>query len=175
MAYDFVTVKPTIRTRRQITDDLRKYNVGNIVLSPNRWATFKYESELEWIRVKFEQEKIEEIPDDKYGVYSFIVEPGIANHPYCSYLLYIGKAENQSLRKRIAQYFYEPNDPKGRAPIQDMITDWLSHLYICFAVIEEVNKIDALENTLIEAFVPPMNQRFRGELGRAVRAWRTRR
>lgn len=174
MAYDFGTVRPSIQARRKITEDLRKYNVQSIVLSPNRWETFKSGLNLDWKLVKFKLGSIEDIPDDKFGVYSFVVEPGIANHPRCSYLLYIGKAEVQMLRDRLKQYFYEPSNPKGRGPIQDMIIDWPDHLFVCYAVVEDTTIIDDLENSLVEAFVPPLNQQYRGELGQAVRAWRTR-
>jgi len=174
MAYDFVTIKPSIQARRQITEDLQKFNVSRIVLSPNRWATFQSHIDLDWTLIKFERDRMEDIPDDQYGLYSFIVEPGIANHPRCSYLLYIGKAERQSLRRRITQYFYEPNNLKGRPHVQDMIIDWPDHLFVCYTVVDKVAEIDNLEDSLLKAFVPPINQEFKGAFGEAVRAWRAR-
>lgn len=176
MAIDFVVTvnQSTSAYNRSIADDLRAYNVSSMVLSPNRWSSFKYTTPLVWQKVKFDRQDVPNIPDDKFGIYTFIVDAGIANHPHCSYLLYLGKAEKQSLRKRINQYFYELNNPKGRPPIQDMIENWGTHLYVCFTSIDDTSKINSLENALLEAFVPPMNQQYKGAFGRAYRAWRQR-
>jgi len=174
MAIDFVTVKPAIQARKQLTEDLKKYNVSSIVLSPTRWASYTDPTPLTWQKVKFDQQELNNVPDNEFGIYTFIVDAGVASHPHCSYLLYLGKAEGQSLRSRIGQYFYEPNNPKGRGPIQDMIHDWHSNLYVCFAPVNDVSKIDGLENAMLEAFVPPMNQQYKGLFGQAYRAWRQR-
>lgn len=174
MAIDFVTVKPAIQGRKQITEDLKKYNVSRMVLSPTRWDSFKDPTPLTWNKVKFDESALEHVPDNEFGVYTFIVDANIANHPHCSYLLYLGKAEKQPLRTRIRQYLYEPSNPKGRGPIQDMILDWHSRLFVCYAPVGDVSRIDALENALLEAFVPPMNQTYKGLFGKAYRAWRQR-
>jgi hypothetical protein len=174
MALDFVNIKPAIQAHRQISDDLRQHNVSRIVLSPNRWATYQQNINFNWILIKFNKDNVNKIPDDKYGIYSFVVDPGIANHPRASSLLYIGKAQDQSLRKRITQYFHEPDNPKGRPPIQNMLIDWPDHLYVCFTVVDKVEEIENIEDALLNAFVPPINQTFKGELGKAVRAWRAR-
>lgn len=39
---------------------------------------------------------------------------------------------------------------------------------------EQVEEIDNIEDDLLNAFVPPINQNFKGEFGDAVRAWRAR-
>ena len=174
MAIDFVTVRPAIQARREITGDLIKYNVSSMILSPTRWSNYNNPTPLNWQRIKFVQENLDRVPDDAFGIYTFIVDAGVANHPHCSYLLYLGKAEKQSLRDRIRQYFYEPNNPKGRGPIQDMILNWHTHLYVCFARVENTSTIDDLENSLLEAFIPPMNQNYKGVFGQAYRAWRQR-
>ena len=171
MPIDFTNTKQSIESRRKLTDELRRYAIS-MVLSPNRWTGYTNSLKLNWQSIRFDQSELVQVPDDKNGVYSFIVDAGIAGHPYCSYLLYIGKAERQSLRKRIGQYFYEAKDPKGRAPVQDMILDWHEHLVVCFAVVQNAADIDGLEDSLLSAFVPPINQKFTGELGAATRALR---
>lgn len=174
MPYDLIgQTRPEVKIRQEITDDLRKYNVSRMVLSPSRWATFTAGISLQWEAVRFEKQEIKKIPADRRGVYSFVVLPGIARHPLCSYLLYIGKADKQSLQERVANYFYEVNNPKGRAPVQDMILNWESYLWVCYATVDEVQEIDGLENSLLEAFVPPVNQQYKGTFGQAVKAWKT--
>ncbi|MCW5841687.1 MAG: hypothetical protein KIT77_10630 [Caldilinea sp.] len=172
MAIDFVTSNPAIQARRLLTEDLRNFQVSSLVLSPTLWAQYANPILLDWRKIKFNQEDLDKVPDDAYGIYTFIVEPGVANHPHCSYLLYLGKAEDQSLRARIRQYFYEINNPKGRGPVQDMIVKWHTHLFVCFACVENTALIDGLENSLLQAFVPPVNQTYKGEFGQAYRAWR---
>lgn len=174
MAIDFVTVKLPIHARKQVTEDLQKYNVSSMVLSPTRWASYVDPTPLTWQKVKFTREHMDLVPDNQFGIYTFIVDAGVAGHPHCSYLLYLGKAEKQSLRKRINQYFYEPDNPKGRGAVQDMILDWHLHLYVCFAPVTDISRIDDLENALLEALVPPMNQTYKGSFGEAYRAWRQR-
>lgn len=141
-----------------------------MVLSPIQWNNYKHSETLDWHYVQFNSTEVNSIPDDEMGIYTFVVCPSIANHP-CSYLLYVGKAERQSLRKRVKQYLYEKKNPKGRPPVQDMLIDWESHLWICYATVDESINISDLERALIEAFVPPINQKFDGLLGRAKRAF----
>lgn len=172
MAIDFVNPNPVIQARQKITDELRRFQVSTMILSPMRWTSYSNTTPLEWHKVKFDQEDLSRVPDDAFGIYTFVVDAAVANHPHCSYLLYLGKAERQSLRSRIKQYFYEPQNPKGRGPIQDMILKWHTHLFVCYTCIEDTTQIDNLENSLLEAFVPPMNQNYKGVFGQAHRAWR---
>lgn len=152
--------------------DLREHNLSRIVLSPKQWVSYKSTIPLSWSVVKFDESEKEQVPDDRQGVYTFVVKPGIANHPECAYLLYVGKTEKQGFRKRFTQYFSEKNDPKGREPVKMMLGLWKEHLWFCYAPIDDIQQIDSIEKSLIDAFVPPINQEYRGTLGKAMRAWR---
>ncbi|HZH31871.1 MAG TPA: hypothetical protein VEY11_13990 [Pyrinomonadaceae bacterium] len=152
--------------------ELREYNISRLVLSPNRWKACNLKISLKWRVVKFDKTHKSKIPLDKQGVYTFVVKPGIANHPECSYLLYVGKTERQGLRTRFLQYFGETKKPTGRPYIKEMIRLWNKHLWFCYATIDDVKKIGDIENKLIEAYVPPMNEDFQGVVGKAMKAWR---
>jgi hypothetical protein len=150
---------------------LKKYHVDRVILSPERWVAFASSVPLSWAVVKFDRSQQDLVPDNRGGVYTFVVKPGITNHPECAYLLYIGKAENQSLRKRFGQYFSERDARKGRPKVQKMLNLWENYLWFCYATIEDTNQIDSVEQSLISAYLPPMNDEFPAEVRRAMKAW----
>jgi hypothetical protein len=153
------------------TLSLKKYNIDRWVISPERWMAYADSTPLSWTAVRFDKLEQNLVPDDKCGVYSFIVKPGIADHPQCAYLLYVGKAQDQSLRRRFAQYFHERNASKGRPKIQKMLTLWQHHLWFCYAPIDDTSRIHNVELKLIGAFLPPMNDEFPAEIKKAMKAW----
>lgn len=152
-------------------EGLKRYNVSRFVLSPTRWGLYDSAIPLSWNAVKFDKSEKENLPTGKQGVYTFIVKPGIANHPACAYLLYVGKTEKQGFRTRFLDYFREPDRPKARQAVKAMIGLWGNHLWFCYAPVDDIAQIDALERKLIDSYVPPINQEYPGVLGKAVKAW----
>jgi len=149
---------------------LKKYRIERMILSPVSWKGFKTSLTLNWTTVKYEKSQTHTLPNSQ-GVYTFIVKPGIANHPECSYLLYVGKTEKQTFRKRFSQYFIEEKKPKGRQHIKQMAKLWKNNLWYCYAPISNLSLIETVEDGLIEAFVPPLNRKYKGTLGKAIKAW----
>ena len=149
---------------------LKLHNINRFVLSPSLWAEFTIPITLDWKVVKYDKREKGKLPQVA-GVYTFIVRPGIANHPECSYLLYVGKTDRQTLRDRFLQYFSEAKKEKGREHIKLMLNTWESNLWYCFAEISNTTIIDDIENALLTAYVPPMNRDFKGKLGKALKAW----
>ena len=155
----------------QITlDHLKRYQIERMVLSPKFWAEFKMPIRLKWTVVKYHKNQKDKLPE-KQGVYTFIVKPGIADHPECSYLLYVGQTEAQNFKKRFSQYFLEERKTKGREHIKLMARLWKKHLWYCYAPIDDLSLISQIEDSLINAFVPPLNRKFPGVLGKAKGAW----
>lgn len=153
--------------------DMRLHNVAKMVLSPTRWQSYTITSpQLTWQTVKFEKSQKAKVPADKKGVYSFIIKPGIANHPECSYLLYVGKSQKQNMRTRFLQYFSEAKKPTGRQYIKDMIDLWPQNLWFCYAEVNDPAMISKIEDGLIHAYLPPLNEDFRGVIKKARSAWR---
>lgn len=150
---------------------LKKYHVNPVILSPKRWATYTNKTPLSWVVVRFEKTEEVSIPEDRRGVYSFVVKPGIAEYPESTYLLYVGKAEDQSLRQRFVQYFYERNARKGRPKVQRMLQLWEYHLWFCYTTIEDTDQIHGIEQSLIGAYIPPMNDQYPAEIRPAMKAW----
>lgn len=162
MSYDFIQVQTVLA-------DLKKYNIARFVLSPTHWSSCQTTT-LSWHTVKFDRSQKKNIPQLK-GVYTFVLKPGIVNHPECAYLLYVGMTDRQNLRARFWQYFREKDDPKGREPVKAMLNLWEDYLWFCYAPINDVGQIGSIEAELIDAFVPPINQDYPGILAKAVKAW----
>jgi len=139
---------------------LSDYRLHRIVLSPSHWRRFSLEHELRWRKTKFTKANALEVPDDQSGVYSFLVHPGIANHDACGYLMYVGKAERQSLRKRFKQYL----KPSDRTHIGEMMRLWRGHIWFHYATMRDPGQIDGTEQALLSAYLPPFNHSYRGEV-----------
>jgi hypothetical protein len=131
---------------------LKDYRVERMVLSPSHWNKFKLKHVFCWQSTRFDPANAGKIPANKMGVYSFVVRPEIAAHPHCAYLMYVGKAENQSLRKRFKNYFRELKDTSRRVHVSKMLRLWQQHLWFCYAPVANVKNIDAVEDALINAY-----------------------
>ena len=71
----------------------------HFILWPRQWKT--YVDTHNWKSFRLDKTEKNHIPK-RAGVYSLLVQPGIANHPACSYLMYIGKTT--SLYRRFMDY-----------------------------------------------------------------------
>ena len=69
----------------QAQDDMRVHQY-QFTLWPLRWIT--YSGVHEWQLSKLADSEVENIPDVP-GIYTLLTLPGIANHPACSYLMYV--------------------------------------------------------------------------------------
>lgn len=154
------------RKRRSLGD----FHVKRMILSPFQWADCKLPLDLTWEAVRFTRRNMRIIPETQ-GVYTFLVQPGIANHPCCSYLLYVGETENQSFRRRYQQYLREKGagDESVRPHVTNMLEKWDGFLWFCFARIEQTDLIDAVEDALLTAYLPPSNKAFPAKVSHALR------
>jgi hypothetical protein len=132
---------------------LKKYHVKKYILCPEHWRNYS-NVKLIWRKVKFNAKGIAKLPNDKSGLYSFLVQP-------------IGETTKQSLRERCADYLPEAKKKKARVPIRSMVRKWSDHLWLYFAAVDDKDLIKKLEEDLIEAYIPPFNQRFTAHVGTA--------
>jgi hypothetical protein len=150
-----------------------RYFQKSFILRPEYWRGYKNSTPLSWSSIRATVAFAKNVPDDKFGVYSFVVDSSTASHPGTKYLMYVGKAQDQSLRARFSQYLREAKDPKGRPLIVDMFTKWRDDLWFYFAEVSGPHIIHQLELDLLGAFVPPQNDVLPVEIRRAVKvAWR---
>ncbi len=145
---------------------LRRYRVSKYILCPQYWQGYSNKS-LKWKKTPFNKPGLAKLPDDKPGLYSFLLQPNVAGHKAVTYLLYIGETTKQSLRQRCSDYLSEPAKKKPRVPIRSMVRKWPDHLWIHFVAVDDVSIIKRLEEDLIKAYIPPYNQRFTARVGKA--------
>jgi hypothetical protein len=135
---------------------LGDYRVSRFFLSVPNWRGFVSASSFSWVGVPFEKSKTRSVPKDKAGVYSFVACSCVAEHPFASYLLYVGKTD-RNFRARFLEYFREKDNPKGRTYIVDMLKQWDGWLQFYYAPLPP-NEISMAEEALLRALVPPMNE-----------------
>ncbi|MBD2129237.1 hypothetical protein NDI39_03860 [Microcoleus sp. ZQ-A2] len=136
---------------------------------PVHWRNYPNTVPLTWKQVKFTSANASQIPDDKTGVYSFVADAGIAQHPAGCYLLYVGKVKDQNLRTRYRQYLRAETAWKNRPHIAQMISKWSEHLWFYYAEISDPKIINQLEEDLITAFLPPENRSWPAKITHIMR------
>lgn len=139
------------------------------VLWPKLWSDFssKKMPRFRWEVYPFQPEFTTKIPK-KAGIYSFLVQPGIALHPSCSYLVYIGKTSRQ-LRARFREYLTEMTREIGRPKIIRLLNKYTGHIYFCCSPLSNIKSVTRVENALLGAFVPPFNDTLPAEVTRIIR------
>lgn len=146
---------------------LQRHTVS-FTLSPNLWARLSLQQALTWRGVEFNEASTPLVPDDLIGVYSFVVEPGIANHDL-GYLLYIGKTDKQNFRARFKQYLgYQKESQSKRIHVQYMLREWPEHLKFYYAPVDNPGAVKATEDALLAAFKPPVPRAFPASMRQAV-------
>jgi len=142
-------------------DDLVTANIAakahrvQTLMFPEFWSEYASPLNLTWNRIKF-GESPTVLPDDKIGVYCFVIESGIANLTFCGILAYVGRARN-SFRERYSDYLTEKSDPSGRPKVVMMLNQWENHLGYYYAILSTKDECTAEERRLLAAFVPPFS------------------
>jgi hypothetical protein len=142
----------------EVQSDLRRFRVDRFILSPKHWSGFSCQVTLKWHRVRFSESSAADVPNDKRGVYTFVAVPGIADHPACHYLLYVGMVYDSDFRTRFRSYLQEGRKSKPRDHIRLMIERWPDHLWFYYAELANGSIIKKLEGDLITAYLPPHNR-----------------
>lgn len=153
----------TYEIQFQAALDLQRYTLS-FTLSPTLWLALDLPQPLTWHRIRFDESFVNQVPNNLSGVYSFVVEPGIANHNP-AYLLYIGLAAKQSFRARYRQYLRHQVEERTRRPlVRHMVRAWSDHLWFYYAPVEGVETVKETESKLLSAFKPPIPRAFSAEL-----------
>lgn len=136
-------------------DQWDKFMFRDIILSFSHWRVIKLLNES---GTDFSDE-IEELPNNKGGVYMFFIEcpiiRGITEFP-----LYVGRAQltdGQNLRKRVREYFTKYARNEERPKITKMFKYWAKDLKVAFLCLDENDDIIELEKNFINSLLLPMN------------------
>ena len=144
-------------------DAIARYEV-KFVLSPDLMSKDPFcLAGLEWNSIPYGDEQIDEVPDDRRGIYAFCVckeSPVLPTHCYVMYIGIAGRKSNRSLRARYREYLNAKKVLK-RARIARMIGTWNSVLRFYFAPIDEEitgDQLEQIEKELSSALLPPMSE-----------------
>ena len=138
-------------------------------LWPRSWRAYNLPDSFSWEIYPFQRNQVNNIPSQP-GIYSFVIQPGIASHFHCSYLMYIGRTE-RTLRVRFREYLRDQNNPEGRPKILELLNRYKGFLHFCCSTIEETERITEIEEALISAFLPPCNDQLPAEIRRIAGAF----
>lgn len=142
------------------------------VHSPLMWSFCKLDVELQWKSVKFNKDHRKQVPNDKFGIYAFMLEPDFKGPPSTAYLLYVGKTE-ENFRERYRKYLPKQSKDFGRMAIEWMLQEWDGYIWFHYAEINDKNLVYPTEQALLNACIPPYNAQFRGRIGNMITAFRT--
>ncbi len=137
----------------------------SFTLWPQQWVTY---SEMhEWKLCKLIDSERDKIPANP-GIYTLLTLPGIANHPACSYLMYVG--QTICLRRRFGEYLNKERKETERPMMFRFLKKYSDQVWFCFTLVD-CSLLDTVENGLKNAYIPPLNSAFSGELSRVVGAF----
>ncbi len=141
-----------------------------LVLWRSKWQQYNPNQVLSWELRRLnpmERPAIPQVP----GVYSLLVQPGIANHPGVSFLMYIGKTN--SLYRRFGEYLNKERLTTGRPKIYRALRRYSDYLWFCFAPLPTADDaaLTIVEDALLMAYVPPWNDDLPAEIRDIVEAF----
>ena len=139
-------------------------HVWDICLWPRQWRTCDPGLSLPWQNVELDNNQRSKVPQYA-GIYSLVVQPRIAGHTACSYLMYVGQTEN--LRRRFNQYLTTERRPK----LVRLLEKYRGYIQFFYSGIDET-ELDDMEEQLFNAFLPPCNSSFTGVMNKIVGAFR---
>lgn len=161
--YVAVDLSPLEDFANAATVEIAKFTV-KFNLSPERLQSDEFGVDvLDWSHIPYGSNALEQVPNDKRGVYAFVAchENGIL--PPNKYVMYIGIAGRKSdrpLRDRYRDYLNVKSVIK-RPKIARMIGTWHSVLQFYFAAVEDTidsDTLEAIEEALNSALMPPFSQ-----------------
>jgi hypothetical protein len=149
-----------------------KAHVWNFILWPSLWERFNTMLQFSWTKTLFAKSAINQIPQ-RAGIYTFVVEPHIANHPSCAFLVYAGQTGN--LRNRFRQYIATQEGRRSQSPpVEVGLGQHANKNYLFFYYsFQKKNNLKKFEQALLSGFVPPWNNKktVSASVGNIVRAF----
>lgn len=146
------------------SDAIAKFNVP-FTLSTDQLIDDNYQlANLEWNSICYGNEEIENVPNDRRGIYAFAVCKESAVLPPHCYVLYIGIAgrkSDRSLRARYKDYLNQKKVLKRSARIARMIGTWHDVLRFYYAPVDQdisSDQLEELERQLNSTLLPPFSE-----------------
>jgi hypothetical protein len=145
----------------QAHKDVGQYRLPQFILPPGGLCGAQFcVPTLHWSSIRYGSAEIEQVPDDRRGVYAFAIsEPSVVMPPH-GYVLYIGIAgrnSQRSLRERYSDYLNEKKLLK-RERLAVAIHTWRDVMRFFFAPVDQtLSSADLLklEAQLNSVLMPP--------------------
>ena len=172
---DFSPLKERVDIINRDMKDFKQW----FILNPSRLMEKKFViDKLNWNSVSLgNRDEISKVPDDKRGIYAFVICWENSILPQHGYVLYVGIAgedSNRSLRERYIEYL-QMSHIKKREHISYAIGTWHEVIRFFFAPIDddiEAEDLKLLETQINGALMPPYSKRdFDAETRRRVGAF----
>jgi hypothetical protein len=159
-----MTLQSLVDFAEEAHDEVGKYRLEGMILSPTkmRFNAFCVPA-LAWQSIKYGETELDQVPDNRRGVYAFALCEQSAVLPPHGYVLYIGIAgrkSNRSLRARYKDYLNEKK-VKKRSRIARMIGIWHQVLRFYFVSVDDdfpPADLEKLERQLNTALMPPFSE-----------------
>lgn len=138
--------------------DKAKSHEYTFCLWPKVWQEYaaNHGYAFNWKERQFLASEVSNVPNEP-GLYTFIIQPRVANHPSCSYLMYIGKTK-RTLKQRFREYLREKQRESGRPEVVRLLNKYQDNILFCYTVVQEVFPLTEMEEALLGAFIPPCNR-----------------
>jgi len=148
--------------------DEAKAHEHSFCLWPRLWQEYarRPSHAFQWRKCRFAATSVSKVPQ-KPGLYTFVVQPCVARHPSCSYLMYIGKTK-RTLRTRFREYLSSKGRVGTRPNISRLLNKYPDNLYFLYTTVEDGAQLGQMEEDLIAALVPPYNRQLPAKVSRVV-------
>ena len=119
---------------------------------------------LVWQSVRFGAAEFKKLPNDRRGVYAFVLcEPNsvLPQHGYVAYIGIAGRDSNRSLRERCRDYLNDKKMVKTRQGIARLIGNWRDILHVFYAPVDaavSTQTLKQIEAELNGALQPPYSR-----------------
>jgi hypothetical protein len=140
-----------------------------ITLWPERWGGLNLPLGLTWTVVPFTTESVAAVSAEP-GVYAFIIRPQTPLTLDTSYLMYIGMTD-RPLVQRYRDYLRERDSDQIRPKLLRILPLYGPHLFFAFAPTPDGSTPEAVEQSLLSAFIPPGNDRIDAHVNRIRKAF----
>jgi hypothetical protein len=147
-------------------DEMSVYT-RKFVLWRRKWEEYAHPSPLSWQNCQLTESQRGQVPKDS-GIYTLIIQPGIALHPACSYLIYVG--QTNSLYRRFGEYLNESKNETGRPKVTWWLRRYPQHIWFYFTLVDK-SDLDTVENCLLSAYFPPANDQYPASVRKVTNAF----
>ena len=157
---------------RTLVDYFSRHSVKTF-LWPDAWRNAKSQCDLQWNRVTFGSDTIEDVPEMQ-GIYAFSICIKNSIMPPHGVIVYFGET-SRTLRERYREYLRDSKRGAKRIIFQLLFEQWPSDLDFLFAALPDTDcDLKLIEMSLNDAVIPFCATRgFSAEIQKIVRILRT--